>query len=211
MAEPLRLFVSATNDLEAERAAIGRALAALPVQIAIEIRRTPAAGAPIEAIHERIANVDRVYFLFGTDITAPAGAEWFLAWKLERSLLALRRRTPTTHLTPAGQDFVRAALVPWTPFAGPTEAARLVALDVAAILQHPANRYGLSVLELEQLVAHAARLRRQAPTSPQRIEPGGAQGGGVLLDMGHREPMLGVALDESEDIQTGAAPPPGHA
>lgn len=196
MAEPLRLFVSATNDLEAERAAIGRALAALPVQIAIEIRRTPAAGAPIEEIHERIANVDRVYFLLGADITAPAGAEWFLAWKLERSLLALRRRTQGVRLTPAGQDFVRAAPVQWTPFADPAEAARIVALDVAAILQHPANRYGLSVLELEQLVLYAARLQRQAPTNARRVDPGGAQGGGVLLDMGHREPLQGVALDE---------------
>jgi hypothetical protein len=196
MAEPLRLFVSATNDLDAERAAIGRALANLPVQVSIEIRRTPAAGAPIEAIHERIANVDRVYFLLGADMTAPAGAEWHLAWQLERSLLALRRATPNLHRTPAGQDFLRTARVAWQSFSGPGDAARLVALDVAALLQHPANRYGLSVLELEQLVAHATRLLQEAPAAIRRIEPGGAQGGGVLLDMGHREPLQGVPLDE---------------
>jgi hypothetical protein len=199
MAEPLRLFVSATNDLEAERAAIGRALARLPVQVSIEIRRTPAAGAPIEEIHERIANVDRVYFLLGADITAPAGAEWFLAWKMERSLLALRRRTlsaPGPHLSPAGQEFVRAAFVPWKSFTGPDEAARIVALDVAAILQHPANRYGLGLVELQQLTAYAARLQRATPAEQPRTETGGAQGGGVLLDMGHREPIQGVPLDE---------------
>ena len=196
MAEPLRLFVSATNDLEAARAAIGRALAALPVQVSFEIRRTPAAGAPIEAIHERIANVDRVYFLMGADITAPAGAEWFLAWNLERSLLALRRRGPALHLTPAGQDFLRTALVPWQPFVGAEEAARIVALDVAQILKHPANRYGLSLLELEQLTAHVARLQRSTAHA-QHAEIGGAEGGGVLLDMGHREPLLGVPLDDA--------------
>ncbi len=198
MAEPLRLFVSATTDLDAERAAIGRAIAGLPVQIAIEIRRTPAAGAPIDDIHERIGNVDRVYFLFGADITAPAGAEWFLAWKLERSVMALRRRPQSTHLTPAGHDFVRAAFVRWTPFGDAVEASRLVALDVIGILLHPANRYGLSVLDLEQLSAHRENLKRQAPPAASRpTEPGGAQGGGVLLDMGHREPLLGVALDDS--------------
>ncbi len=197
MAEPLRLFVSATNDLEAERAAIGRALAQLPVQVSIEIRRTPATGAPLEEIHERIGNVDRVYFLFGSDITAPAGAEWFLAWKLERSLLPLRRRTPNTHVTPAGQDFLRASLVRWTPFAGPEAAARAVALDAAAILQHPTNRYGLSVLELEQLAAHALRLRQAAPPAVPGRPEGGAEGGGTLLDMGHREPIQGVPLGEA--------------
>ncbi|MEZ4677557.1 MAG: hypothetical protein R2932_25410 [Caldilineaceae bacterium] len=40
MAETLRLFVSATKDLEAERAVIGHAIAQLPIQIGIEIRRT---------------------------------------------------------------------------------------------------------------------------------------------------------------------------
>ena len=89
MAETLRLFISATKDMEHERAVIGQAIAQLPVQIGIEIRRTPAEGAPYEDIYELIANCDRVYFIMGKDITAPAGAEWFLSWKLERSILPL--------------------------------------------------------------------------------------------------------------------------
>jgi hypothetical protein len=52
MAETLRLFVSATQDLEPERALIGRAVAQLPVQIGIEIRRTPVRGAAYEEIFE---------------------------------------------------------------------------------------------------------------------------------------------------------------
>ncbi|MEI2420257.1 hypothetical protein V6O07_08280, partial [Arthrospira platensis SPKY2] len=91
MAEILRLFVSATQDLEADRAIIGQTLADLPVQIGAEIRRTPAAGLPYESIFERMANVDRVYFLMGQDITAPAGLEWQLAAQLERDIYPLRR------------------------------------------------------------------------------------------------------------------------
>ncbi len=90
MAEKLRLFVSATLDLESARAVVGRAVAGLPVKTGIEIRRTPVEGASYEDIFELIANVDRVYFLLGRDITAPAGAEWDLAWKLDRSLMPLR-------------------------------------------------------------------------------------------------------------------------
>ena len=192
MAETLRLFVSATNDLEAERAVIGRAVAQLPVQIGIEIRRTPVRGADYETIHELIANCDRVYFLMGQDITAPAGAEWFLAWKLERSILSLRR---VSMRTPAAQDFLNLVSVRWTPFQTSDELKRLVTLDLIRILQHPKNRYGLSVTELELLHAHGQRINETSGTG-RPVEPGGAEGGGVLLDFGHREPMSGVALDE---------------
>lgn len=191
MAEVLRLFVSATHDLEAERAVVGRALAELPVAIGIEIRRTPATGAPIETIHELIANVDRVYFLMGEDISAPAGAEWHLAWTLEREVLPLRR---SERLTPAAREFLHRVPLRWKRFRTSAELARIVALDVVCILNHPANRYGLTVTELERLTLHAARLQRNLPEVSD--EPGGAEGGGVLLDSGHREPLLGVALDE---------------
>ena len=65
MAEKLRVFVSASGDLENERGVIGRALADLPVQIGVEIRRTPLRGASYDDIFEMIANCDRVYFLLG--------------------------------------------------------------------------------------------------------------------------------------------------
>jgi len=190
MPETLRLFVSATNDLEAERAVIGRAIAQLPVQIGIEIRRTPVSGASYETIYELISNVDRVYFLMGEDITAPAGAEWFSAWKLEKSILPLRR---VSRRTPAAQNFLRGIPVQWTPFYTGHELARIVTLDLIRILNHSQNRYGLNVTELELLELH--RQRAQAANENTRpIEPGGAEGGGVLLDLGHREPVAGVAL-----------------
>jgi hypothetical protein len=180
MAEKLRLFVSATNDLEASRAVIGRAVADLPVQIGVEIRRTPTQGAAYDDIFELIANVDRAYFLLGRDITAPAGTEWYLGWKLERSILpmvaALRR-------TPAAQEFVRQFPGEWTRFRSRTELARIVTLDLVRILNHPANRYGLTVHDLELLKLHSTRIMKEAPDVGG--EPGGAEGGGVLLDTVH--------------------------
>lgn len=193
MAETLRLFVSATKDLEAERAVIGTAIAQLPVQIGIEIRRTPVDGAPYEDIYELIANCDRVYFLMGQDITAPAGAEWFLAWKLERSIFPI-------HLaglpTPAGQDFMRLLPRGWQTFRHSRDLTRLITLDLLDLLNHPTNRYGLTVTELELLANHRRRLSQL--TTPQQKEPGGAEGGGILLDLGHREPIDGVALGGAE-------------
>lgn len=196
MAETLRLFVSATKDMESERAAIGRAIAQLPVQIGIEIRRTPVEGAPYEDIYELIANCDRIYFIMGGDITAPAGAEWFSAWKLERSILPLRLAGLSTL---AGQDFMRMLPKGWTTFHNSSELARIVALDLIQILNHPTNRYGLTVTELELLNTHRLRLERLTiSTAPDRASRpgGGAEGGGVLLDLGHREPLSGVGLLE---------------
>ena len=195
MAEILRLFVSATNDLDAERAVIGRAVADLPVEIRMEIRRTPAAGAKYDDIYELIANVDRVYFLMGADITAPAGAEWHLAWQLERAVYPLKDGSP---LSPAGREFMRSAPVQWQRFRHAGDLARLVTLDLVRILQHPTNRYGLTVTELELLALHAKQIQRGQPdvAAGHVVEPGGAEGGGIILDRGRREPLDGVALDE---------------
>lgn len=196
MSEPLRLFVSATNDLDDQRAVIGRALARLPVQLGMEIRRTPATGASWETMHELVANVDRFYFLLGEDITAPAGAEWQLAWMLERRILPLRHLQPseTQRLTPAGEEFLRVATVPWQWFATSADLVRIVSLDAIELLLHPANRFGLKITELEALRGYAAQIARTPLLV--RHDPGGAEGGGVLLDDGRREPLLGVALDE---------------
>ena len=188
MAEPLRLFVSATRDLEQQRAVIGRALADLPVKVGIEIRRTPLRGASYETIFELIANCDRMYFLLGQDITAPAGTEWDIARQLEIPLLPLRR---VVTMTPAAQTFLHLAGMNWRSFSSDEELARIVVLDVIDLLLHPENRYGLTVGEIERLRAYRRTF------SPERVtqgEPGGAEGGGVLLDDVRREPLEGKLL-----------------
>ena len=117
MAETLRIFVSATRDLESARALIGQTLAELPVQIGAEIRRTPAEGASYDNIFELISNVDRLYFLLGRDITAPSGVEWMLGLQLERRIYPLRlARTRTI----AAEEFLRIAPVEWTNFHSPS-------------------------------------------------------------------------------------------
>lgn len=191
MAELLRLFVSATADLEAERAVIGRSVAELPVKIGIEIRRTPPLLPTYDEVFDKLSNVDRVYFLLGNDITAPAGLEWSLAWRLERSILPLRHMP---HPTPAALEFMRLTPTPWLTFHSQSELAKIVSLDIARILQHPANRYGLAVHELEQLERYIRRLEAKQ-VEPVR-DPNAAGGGGVLLDEGRREPLAGADLPQ---------------
>lgn len=191
MAEKLRIFVSATNDLESSRAAIGRAVAELPVQIGIEIRRTPVHGAAYDDIFELIANVDRAYFLLGRDITAPAGTEWYLGWKLERSIFPL---AAVVRRTLAAQEFVRNFPGGWAPFSSNAELVRIVTADLVRILNHPTNRYGLTVHDLELLQLHYARIMN-LPLDVNR-EAGGAEGGGVLIDTAHGDEFSDQFDDE---------------
>ena len=208
MIETLRLFVSATHDLEDERAVVGRALLDLPVKIGAEIRRTPVGGSKYDDLYESIANVDRVYFLMGHDITAPAGAEWDLAWKLERNLLPLRRPAP---YSPAGQKFMRLLPMGWITFRSRAALQRIVTLDLIRLLAHPDNRYGLTLHEMNQLRVLGRQLaRRPAPAGQDSgVASGGIEGGGVLLDDGRRavvnnapELMRHDELEEEYDFLT---------
>lgn len=189
MPEILRLYVSTTLDLDAERAVIGRTVADLPVKLGIEIRRSPQLTPIYDEVYERLANVDRVYFLLGNDITAPAGLEWDLAWRIDRRVLPLRRSPKPT---PAAQEFMRLSPAPWLDYRTSSDLARIVTLDLALILRQADNRYGITVREIEQLERTVRQLEKmQVAPAP---DPGGADGGGVLLDDGRREPLSGVLL-----------------
>lgn len=178
MAEKLRIFVSATDDLESERSVIGRLLAELPIQVGAEVRRSPAEGCDYETLFELMSNVDRVYFLMGRDISAPAGVEWQLALRQQKSILPLRLRAPRTQ---AGVEFLRTTIpIRWRDFGSSEELSRRVGLDLIDLLLHAENRYGLSLTEIEKLRLRSEELRRGLVVTAE--EAGGAEGGGVILD-----------------------------
>jgi hypothetical protein len=182
MSDVLRIFVGATADLEAERAVIGRSVAELPVKIGIEIHRTPPLLPTTDELVRAMDGVDRVYFLMGNDITAPAGLEWHLAWQLQRSLLPLRN---SPRPTPAALEFFRLSPILWHDFRSQAELARLISLDLARLLQAADNRYGLSVADLERVARYVRRL--EAKTVELVRDPGGAGGSAVLIDTAHRQ------------------------
>jgi hypothetical protein len=182
MADVLRIFVGATADLEAERAVIGRSVAELPVKIGIEIRRTPPLLPTTEEIITRLDGADRVYFLMGNDITAPAGLEWHLAWQWQRSVFPLRN---TPRPTPAALEFFRLIPVVWHDFRNQAELAKLVSLDLARLLGAADNRYGLNVADMERVARYIRRLEAKTVTTVR--DPGGAEGSAVLIDTAHRQ------------------------
>ncbi len=189
MAETLRLFISATSDLEAERNLIGTTLAQLPAHNRVEIRRTPASGDTYSNIFERIANCDRVFFLLGQDITAPAGQEWYLALELERHIFPIRK---DVNMTPAGLSFLRGSLVKWQRFRHAADLEQIVTRNLIRTLLNPHNRYGLTMTERHLLQTH----RFHSAPVEEGVRPRGAEGGGVLLDQRDPDTVIGVKLDE---------------
>ncbi len=191
MAETLRLFISATADLEAERSIIATTLASLPAHNRVEIRRTPVHGDTYANIFENIANCDRVFFLLGQDITAPAGQEWYLALELERHIIPLRKEGP---MTPAGRSFLHGTHHSWQLFRTANTLERIVGTQLVRILLHPRNRYGLTWNERTLLQTH-----RFARSTGDHIEPGGAEGGGILLDERAPDTVVGRVLEPEKE------------
>ncbi len=191
MAEKLRIFVSATKDLEQERAVVGRILAELPVQVGAEIRRSPADGIDYNTLFELISNVDRIYFLLGRDISAPFGAEWQLALRLERTIVPLKLKGSRTQ---AGQEFLRIAHAPWKTFHNSRHLGQQIGLDLVDTLLHPENRYGLQLVEVEALQQRKQALRQGLVQGVS--DPGGAEGGGVILDPAEAQAFIAEELEQ---------------
>lgn len=200
MAEKLRIFVSATKDLEQERALVGRILAELPVHVGAEIRRSPAEGVDYDTLFELISNVDRIYCLLGRDITAPFGAEWQLAIRLERTIVPYKLQGMRTQ---AGREFLRIAHAPWKTFQDGTHLGQQIGIDLIDTLLHPENRYGLNLVEVEGLRKSRQNLAQgldRLITSPQTKandvgEAGGAEGGGVILDPAEAQSLIAEELE----------------
>ncbi len=201
MAEKLRIFVSATKDLEQERALVGRILAELPLHVGAEIRRSPAEGVDYDTLFELISNVDRIYCMLGRDITAPFGAEWQLAIRLERTIVPYKLEGMRTQ---AGREFLRIAHAPWKTFQSSTYLGQQIGLDLIDTLLHPENRYGLNMVEVEGLRQSRHNLVQgleRLITPPQTLakgvgEAGGAEGGGVILDPAEAQSLIAEELEK---------------
>ena len=200
MASRVRLFVTATSDLEPEREAIGKAIAQLPVSLGWEIKRTPRRGELLAPALEAVVDCDFYVFLLGTDVTAPVGVEWDAALGAGKTPLAFLK--DVTH-TPAARAFARFAErsgVRWTPFSDPQELGVLVQRALARWVLDRAEAYGLSPVEWETLSAFLEKQRLEEGQVPGEAgqKPQGAGGGGVILAPGRDLPPGGVLVEERE-------------
>lgn len=187
---PVTIYISAASDLMAEREALGRTIAALPVTLAWRIVQTPIGGAESLDL-ETVRLADLYLLVLGGDIRAPVGLEWHTAHYAGRPILAFLKQGLARTL--AGQAFVRHVNTPWQPFADAAELSRHVERALADHLLRQAIRYVLTPVEIEQLSAlHSTETK---PASIPKSEDAGHSA--VILSRERFRPSEGVIVDES--------------
>ncbi len=196
MTERVRLFISVTPDLEAEREAIGRAVAELPIDLGWVIKTTPTDGRPAREVMETVAQSHLYVLLLGADITAPVGLELAAARRAEKVVLAYRKRDVMR--TPAAQVFQKDARVTWVTYTTVAEMQRHFQEHLVRHLLEHAVAYRLQPEEYTALQAFLERLQEEAEGDTEGEEqPRGAGGGGVILSRTRDVPHGGVLVGES--------------
>lgn len=175
--ERARLYVSISPDLGAEREVIGRALAALPVEVGWEVAYTPG---PVEGPGDPrdAARADVYILVLGEDIRAPMGVEWEAARRARVTPLALLKDAPAR--TPAGQEFYRHAQADWTDYHTASEIGPKAQLALAQTLLDQAGRFRLSTPEYEALAERVKSLRAAQPSDEDDARSGAGQGGVIF-------------------------------
>jgi hypothetical protein len=185
MPRPIRLFVSCSPDLAAEREMLGRLIAALPVSVGWDVAYTPLPGGFQQPGLITIADSDLLLVLLGHDFAAPMGVEWATAMRLERPLLAFRKNVMNS---PSAQLHLRETRrsIAWEEFDTPEDLRRKLTPRLAQLLLDRGEYFGLQLPEVEGLLA-LARTAADPPSAPQAADDTrrGAGRGGVILGRGN--------------------------
>jgi hypothetical protein len=189
---PVTVYISAASDLMAEREALARMIAALPVTLAWNVVQTPISQE--EAFNrEVLPSADLHILVMGSDIRAPVGLEWHIIRRAGRPSVPFLKRGVLR--TPAGQIFIQDAGVTWRTFRDAADLRRRVRHTLAEHLIGHAARYALAATELQGL---QALLASDAPAeAPGRGQEAGHSA--VILSRERYEPRDGVVVGESEE------------
>ncbi len=178
MSRAIRLFVSSSPELAAEREALGQAVAELPISTGWEIKHTPRPGEDVHEALDFVGRCDLYLIVLGADFAAPMGAEWLRLQETTIPVLAYRKRV--LH-SPAAQRFVHQADIAWIEFESPHELKGHATLRLARTLLDRGEEFGLHLEDVEGLLA-VVQSETEAPAEPDRRQ--GAGRGGVILGRG---------------------------
>lgn len=171
-----RLYVSISPDLRAEREVIGRAVAALPVDVGWEVDTTPGPLDP--AGDPQAATRAHVYALvMGEDIRAPMGVEWTAARRGGSVVVALLKDGPRT---PAAHEFVKTTDVAWQGYKAAGEVGAQVQRALAQMLLDHGREFELKVMESQALADLVKTLAERQADEGQDARSGAGQGGVIF-------------------------------
>ena len=186
---PVTIYISASPNLMAEREALARMIAELPVTLAWHIVQTPAVAEPLDT--DALQHASLYFLIMGADIRAPVGLELQVARQAGRSVVAFLKQG-VMH-TPAGQVFSRQAQVSWRTYVDPAHLSRQVQQVLAEHLLRQALRFSLTPNEVERIQEVLATAGSAEPA----VEGDGAGHSAVLLSRERYEPGEGVIIENS--------------
>ena len=184
---PVTIYISAASDLMAEREALARMIAGLPVTLPWRIIQTPIGAEPLDLASLQAA--DLYFLVMGSDIRAPVGLEWLTARRAQRTVNAFLKQG--VGRTPAGQVFISQSKVVWQPFTDAADLSRQARQVLTKHLDRYAIQYALTPAELEQLAA--------LPKSEEKKEAIGGQEAAqsaIILSRERYTPSGGVIVDD---------------
>ena len=183
------IYISAASDLMAEREALGRIIATLPVTLVWRIVQTPTAGESLDL--EALQAADLHLLVMGGDIRAPVGLEWRVSRRARRPLVAfLKEGIPRT---PAGRVFLQEAGIVWRPFTDAADLSRRVQRLLAEHLLRHMTRYALTPAEVERL--EGLLTEEEKGEKEEALEGEGAGRSAVVLSRERFVPSEGVTVD----------------
>lgn len=197
----IRLYISASSELDRERDLLGRAVSEIPVPLGWRIHQTPRKNDVLDL--EAVSAADIHFLLFGSDIRAPVGLEWYRARGIGRTPLMFLRTG--IQRTPAAQEFIHftGQHSSWFPYRHRYELRFEFLSRLTKFIDDRAAYFGLSPVEIESLRLWRAELsRKPAGISDEAI--GGAGESGKIYSTKRYEPSEGILLDP--DNNDGSSP-----
>lgn len=187
--QPVTIYISAASDLMAEREALARMIADLPVTLPWRIGQSPVEAEPVGA--EAVANADLYFVIMGADIRAPVGLELHLARRAGQSIVGFAKQGVA--YTPAGQIFMKETklTIGWRAFKTANDLSRQVQRIIIEYLLRQAVRYALTPVE-------GAQLQQRLTTDTPADQPNAAGAGhsAVILSRERFMPSEGIVIEE---------------
>ena len=173
----IRLFVSSSPDVAAEREALGQAVAELPISVGFNIMHTrPREGADIGETLAFIEQCDLYVIVLGADFAAPMGIEWQWSRDALKPTLAYAKRE--LH-SPSAQKLLRESGIEWLPFETPQELKTGATQALAQMLIDQGEMFGLHVDDIDGLLAVLGRKGKEPTDKPDQRQ--GAGRSGIIL------------------------------
>ncbi len=196
MVDIFKLYISAANDLNAERDLLSRSVTEIPVTLAWQINLSPHGEKKVD--ERSLQDADLHILILGTDIRAPIGYEWYLSRRLGRKPLSfLKKGIPRTL---AAGNFIRSLsnYSNWLTF-GSLADLRYQALNhIGQTIQKQANYFDIKNEEFENLSAFMEDLDDNQPEQQNLVE-GGAGENSIILSRERFTPKGGVLIQDPEE------------